>query len=107
MLEQPHFKHKDGNSTFIAPEDWPQVDAVVDWLIEKNRSGYKMANSVRRLQEMKVFMRGKLQDWDCRAGQNSLNQELTAVEIRLTGDTPIVRGIIHGGSKAPGCHRSE
>ena len=33
MLEQPHFKHNDGNSTFIAPEDWPRVDAVVDWLI--------------------------------------------------------------------------
>jgi len=72
MLEQPHFKHKDGNSTFIAPEGWPQVDAVVDWLIEKNRSGYKMVNSVGRLQEMKAFMRGKLQEWDCRAGQNSL-----------------------------------
>jgi len=72
MLEQPDFKHKTGNSTFIASEDWPKVDALVDWLIEKNKSGYKMVNSVRRLQEMKAFMRGKLQDWDCRAGQNSL-----------------------------------
>ena len=72
MLEQPHFRHNDGNSTYIAPEDWPQIDAVVDWLIEKNRSGYKMVNSVRRLQEMKAFMRGKLQEWNCRAGQNSI-----------------------------------
>jgi len=72
MLEQPHFKHKDGNSTYIAKEDWPEVDATIDWLIEKNRSGYKMVNSVRRLEEMKAFMRGKLQEWDCRAGQNSL-----------------------------------
>ena len=31
-----------------------------------------MVNSVRRLEEMKAFMRGKLQQWDCRAGQNSL-----------------------------------
>ena len=31
-----------------------------------------MVNSVRRLEEMKAFMRGKLQEWDCRAGQNSL-----------------------------------
>jgi hypothetical protein len=49
-----------------------EVDATIDWLIEKNRSGYKMVNSVRRLEEMKAFMRGKLQEWDCRAGQNSL-----------------------------------
>jgi len=72
MLEQPHFKHNSGNSTYITREDWPEVDATIDWLIEKNRSGYKMVNSVRRLEEMKAFMRGKLQQWDCRAGQNSL-----------------------------------
>jgi MoaA/NifB/PqqE/SkfB family radical SAM enzyme len=57
---------------YIGKEDWPNVDATIDWLIEKNRSGYKMVNSVRRLEEMKAFMRGKLQEWDCRAGQNSL-----------------------------------
>ena len=72
MLDAPHFKHKDGNSTYITRDDWPAVDETIDWLIEKNRSGYKMVNSVRRLEEMKAFMRGKLQEWDCRAGQNSL-----------------------------------
>ena len=72
MLDQPHFKHRKGNSTFITREDWPKVDALIDWLKEKNRSGYKMVNSVRRLEEMKAFMRGALQDWDCRAGQNCL-----------------------------------
>lgn len=72
MLDQPHFKHLENNSTFITPEDWPRVDAVIDWLIEKNRSGYKMVNSTARLQQMKEFMRGQLQEWNCRAGQNSL-----------------------------------
>jgi MoaA/NifB/PqqE/SkfB family radical SAM enzyme len=72
MLELSDFKHNSGNSTYIQPEDWPHVDAVIDWLIEKNRAGYRIANSVRRLGEMKAFMRGKLQQWDCRAGQNSL-----------------------------------
>jgi MoaA/NifB/PqqE/SkfB family radical SAM enzyme len=72
MLDAPHFQHRDGNSTYITQEDWPAVDETIDWLIEKNRAGYKMVNSVRRLQEMKAFMRGKLQEWDCRAGQNSL-----------------------------------
>jgi len=72
MLEQPHFQHLDENSTFITQGDWPQVDAVVDWIIEKNKSGYKMVNSVKRLNDMKDFMRGKLKPWNCRAGQNNV-----------------------------------
>lgn len=72
MLDQPHFKHNTGNSTYITEEDWPRIDELVDWIIEKNKSGYKMVNSVRRLGEMKAFMRGKLLDWNCRAGQNSI-----------------------------------
>ncbi len=71
MLAQEHFRHYDSD-TFIRPEDWPRVDEVIDWLIEKNRSGYKMVNSVRRLQQMKEFMRGRLQAWSCRAGHNSI-----------------------------------
>ena len=71
MLDQPHFKHYEGNSTFITPSDWPKVDELINWLIDKNRSGYKMVNSVARLEQMKQFMRGQLQDWNCRAGQNS------------------------------------
>lgn len=72
MLKQSHFRHSDVNPTFITPDDWPEVDALIDWLIDRSRSGYKMVNSVARLNEMKLFMRGKLQDWNCRAGQNSL-----------------------------------
>jgi MoaA/NifB/PqqE/SkfB family radical SAM enzyme len=72
MLEESHFQHYEENDTFIRPEDCPRVDALIDWLIEKNRSGYKMVNSVPRLQEMKSFMRGKLQEWNCRAGQNNV-----------------------------------
>jgi MoaA/NifB/PqqE/SkfB family radical SAM enzyme len=72
MLEQPHFKHYDANSTFITKEDWPKVDELCDWLIEKNQQGYKMVNSVKRLQDIKDFLRGKVEPWNCRAGQNSL-----------------------------------
>lgn len=72
MMEQPHFQHMDDNSTFIRPEDWPKVDALIDWIIEKNKSGYKMVNSVKRLQDMKAFMRGKVEPWSCRAGQNNV-----------------------------------
>jgi MoaA/NifB/PqqE/SkfB family radical SAM enzyme len=72
MMEQEHFQHYDNNGTFITKADWPKVDELVDWLIEKNRSGYKMVNSVKRLQDMRDFMRGKLEPWNCRAGQNSM-----------------------------------
>jgi MoaA/NifB/PqqE/SkfB family radical SAM enzyme len=72
MLEEAHFQHMQDNVTFIGKEDWPRVDALIDWLIEKNRSGYKMVNSVKRLNDMKAFVRGKVEPWNCRAGQNSL-----------------------------------
>ncbi len=72
MLEPEHFEHFENNATFINKEDWPQVDELVDWLIEKNKSGYKMVNSVQRLHEMREFMRGKLQEWNCRAGHNNV-----------------------------------
>jgi MoaA/NifB/PqqE/SkfB family radical SAM enzyme len=72
MLEPEHFEHFHDNVTYIRQEDWPEVDRLVDWLIEKNRSGYKMVNSVQRLNEMREFMRGKLQEWNCRAGHNNV-----------------------------------
>jgi MoaA/NifB/PqqE/SkfB family radical SAM enzyme len=72
MIEQDHFQHYDNNSTYITKEDWPRVDELIDWLIEKNKSGYKMVNSVKRLNDMREFMKGKVEPWNCRAGQNSL-----------------------------------
>lgn len=72
MIEQEHFKQYEANDTFIHRQDWPKVDELIDWLIQKNESGYKMVNSVKRLQDMKDFLRGKVEPWNCRAGQNSL-----------------------------------
>ncbi len=58
MIEQDdHFKHLSDNPTYIRPEDWRAVDETIDWIIEKNKSGYQMVNSVSRLQEMKAFIR--------------------------------------------------
>jgi len=73
MIEQEHFEHFHDNVTYIHKEDWPEVDKLVDWLIEKNQAGYKMVNSVQRLNEMREFMRGKLQEWNCRAGHNNVD----------------------------------
>ena len=72
MLEAEHFQHLNENVTYIRREDWPQVDELIDWIIEKNKSGYKMVNSVQRLNDMREFMKGKLQEWSCRAGHNNV-----------------------------------
>jgi len=57
LAQDDHFKHLYDNPTYIRPEDWRAVDQLVDWLIEKNRAGYQMVNSVQRLQEIKAFVR--------------------------------------------------
>lgn len=58
MIEQDeHFKHLADNPTYIRPEDWREIDALIDWLVEKNQAGYQMVNSAPRLREMKAFMR--------------------------------------------------
>ncbi|HZQ91269.1 MAG TPA: radical SAM protein [Terriglobales bacterium] len=72
MTEQPHYKHLNENPTFVREEDWPEVDELLQWLIEKQKAGYKMTNSCSRIAEMGLHMRGKLQEWNCRAGQNTL-----------------------------------
>ncbi len=72
MLQQDHFKHLDGNTTYFLPEDFPKVDDLIEWVIEKHGHGYKMPNPVFHLREMKKLMRGKVDAWPCRAGQNSV-----------------------------------
>jgi MoaA/NifB/PqqE/SkfB family radical SAM enzyme len=72
MIEPEHFAHLNDNVTYITREDWPRVDTLIDWIIEKNKSGYKMVNSVDRLNDMRDFMKGKLQEWSCRAGHNNV-----------------------------------
>jgi MoaA/NifB/PqqE/SkfB family radical SAM enzyme len=71
MTEQPHFRHLEENPTYVTAKHWDQVDELLDWLIAKQNAGYKMTNSTSRLAEMKAFMRGELQSWNCRAGQNT------------------------------------
>lgn len=39
------------------------VDDLLDWLIDKQRQGYKMVDSIARLQNMKGFMRGVGEHW--------------------------------------------
>jgi MoaA/NifB/PqqE/SkfB family radical SAM enzyme len=72
IIEQSHFKHLEDNPTYIRDEDRPRVAEVLDWLIAKQKAGYQMTNSVERLAQMKDFMKGELEPWNCRAGQNTL-----------------------------------
>ena len=72
LIDQPHFRHLDENPTYIGSDDQPRICELLDWLIEKQRAGYGMTNSVSRLAEMKDFMHGDLEPWNCRAGQNTL-----------------------------------
>jgi MoaA/NifB/PqqE/SkfB family radical SAM enzyme len=72
MMEQEHFKHADENSTFITPKDYGRIDDLIDWLIEKHEAGYKMPNPKEQLANMKNMMRGQVEPWPCRAGQNTL-----------------------------------
>jgi MoaA/NifB/PqqE/SkfB family radical SAM enzyme len=74
LVDQPHFTHlTDENPTYFRPEDHAKLDELIDWLIEKQRSGYPMLNSVERLAEMKQFVRGAHHEpWNCRAGQNTV-----------------------------------
>jgi MoaA/NifB/PqqE/SkfB family radical SAM enzyme len=72
LLDTPFFKHLHNNPVFLTPKDYPKVDELIDWLIEKHRQGYKIANQKHRLAEMKQFMRGKIKPWGCRAGNNTI-----------------------------------
>ncbi len=72
MMEHDNFKHLERNSTFIREEDHARIDALIDWLVDKHKSGYKMANPIDQLLNMKNMVRGSVEPWPCRAGQNTL-----------------------------------
>jgi MoaA/NifB/PqqE/SkfB family radical SAM enzyme len=67
-----HFRHRENNATYIEAQDRPYVAELIDWIIERNRAGYRMVESVTRLTEMKQFLSGHGEPWHCRAGLNSL-----------------------------------
>ncbi len=74
LAQDDHFTHNDAaeNETYIRKQDWPQIMETIQWLTEKQDSGYKMVNSNARLWQMVDFMKGEHFPWNCRAGQNSM-----------------------------------
>jgi MoaA/NifB/PqqE/SkfB family radical SAM enzyme len=73
MMEQEHFKHINENQTYLTEEDWPKVDALLDYLNDKRiNEGYKIINPIDHMEDMKMLMRGKPPAWRCEAGEHSL-----------------------------------
>ena len=66
-----HYDHLD-NDLWITSAQYDEVDALLDWIIEKQRQHWPIVNSVKHLQALKDRMRGRMQLWECRAGQNGL-----------------------------------
>ena len=74
--EQPQISYKDyeheHEGAWITGKEIEAVDEVVDWLIEKQKGGFTMVNSIEHLQSMKLFIRKKLPPWRCPAGRKTM-----------------------------------
>jgi MoaA/NifB/PqqE/SkfB family radical SAM enzyme len=70
FVKVDHYNHQEENSLYVTPDQYDEVDNLLDWLVEKQRQGWTMVNSIDHLQTLKDRMRGRLQTWDCRAGIN-------------------------------------
>lgn len=57
---------------WITPDQFQEVDELVDYLVEKNCQHYNMVNSVAHLRAIKSFVRNELPAWPCRAGELSM-----------------------------------
>ncbi|MBW1711917.1 MAG: radical SAM protein [Deltaproteobacteria bacterium] len=69
FVQTDHYRHQD-DGLYITEDQYDEVDEILDWLIEKQRQHWPMVNSIAHLQAFKDRMRGRIETWDCRAGQN-------------------------------------
>ena len=44
----------------IGPDQYDEVDGLLDWLIEKQKQGWPMVNSIEQLKAFKERMRGRM-----------------------------------------------
>ena len=71
LINTDHYKHQE-NNLWITPDHFEAVDELADWLLEKHREGWAMANPVQYFHAIKLRIRGKNPPWDCRAGHNGI-----------------------------------
>ncbi len=69
FVDTTHYKHHD-DMLSITPDQYEEVSELLDWLIDKQRHGWPMVNSIEHLQLFKKRMKGEIGSWDCRAGHN-------------------------------------
>jgi MoaA/NifB/PqqE/SkfB family radical SAM enzyme len=65
-----HYEHLD-DGLHLTPDKYDEVDELLDWLIDRQRQGWPMVNSIEHLRSFKERMRGAMRPWDCRAGHNA------------------------------------
>lgn len=68
-MDISHYKYAD-NDLAITPDEYEELDELVDWLIDKQKKGWAMVNSIEHLENFKHRKKGGLPPWDCRAGIN-------------------------------------
>jgi len=71
IKEQAHFRTPTDEIGFL-PDDYRTVDELFDWLYEKYRQGYNIANSPKHFITAKRFIRRQPILWNCLAGINTL-----------------------------------
>jgi MoaA/NifB/PqqE/SkfB family radical SAM enzyme len=64
-----HYEHLN-DGLYLTPDNYDEVDQLLDWLIDKQRQGWPMVNSIEHLKAFKDRMRHYMRFWDCRAGHN-------------------------------------
>jgi MoaA/NifB/PqqE/SkfB family radical SAM enzyme len=71
VIPQPHIGH-DLHDLCITPDQWNDMDELIDFINDKVRQGLRIVNSRQHMQQMKNFVRGSSDPWPCRAGQNCI-----------------------------------
>lgn len=69
FVEVEHYRHQE-EGLYITPDEFEEVDDLLDWIIDKQRKGWPMVNSIEHLRAFKHRARGSMQAWPCRAGLN-------------------------------------
>lgn len=69
FVNMDHYRHHD-DMLSITPDQYSELDELLDWLIDKQLQGYPMVNPIEHLSAFKERMRGNIKPWDCRAGHN-------------------------------------
>jgi MoaA/NifB/PqqE/SkfB family radical SAM enzyme len=69
FVEMDHYTHHD-NTLGITQDQYDDLVDLLDWLIDKQRQGWPMVNSIAHLETLKERALGHISSWTCRAGRN-------------------------------------